>query len=415
MFAKSPQAIAQSASQHRRSRTPCSLTCIVLSSMVVLCWQLLVTVEACGQESRTHLYAGKTALPRLAPNLESALFRPDVSTNDKPRYKVIPIGPPPGRQSSFVTLSRSVNNEGTVAGYGYNGVSPEDLFLTSRPFLWRRGELSELPLLDGWPAAFAFGVNDHEQVVGSANKIDQNSNIIQTAVLWDHGKLLNLGASFPGAVTSFASDVNNRGRVVGAFFDTNFTEVPFTTRGGTIELLPLLPGMTDAEPSRINDLGEIVGQQLSANGGVPCLWYRTRTGYVAVNLGTFGGTVGFAIGINEVGFPIGYSTTVDQHARAFLWFGSLQNLGILPGDTDSAAYDINDEFQIVGLSFTATSTRIFLWENGHMTDLHNLVPPDTPLFNDNVGQINDRGEIAVDTMHADGTQAGFLLVPNDDE
>jgi probable HAF family extracellular repeat protein len=257
-------------------------------------------------------------------------------------------------------------------------------------------------------------VNDNEQVVGSANKLDENANVIQTAVLWDHAKLLNLGAGLAGAFTSFASDVNNRGRVVGAYFDASLTEIPFTMHHGAIELLPLLPGMTNAEPGRVNDRDEIVGFQFSNTETVPCLWYRKDDGYVAVNLGSFGGTVGLAIGIDELGFAVGYSTTNDGHAHAFLWFGVLQNLGTLPGDTDSLAYDINDKLQIVGLSGTATTTRSFLWENGHMTDLHHLVPPETPPFNDSVGQINDHGDIPVVTMHSDGTQAGFLLVPDNE-
>jgi probable HAF family extracellular repeat protein len=416
MFGKSPHDATQLASEPKANRAQCGPQRIVVSILISLCWLTLPTVEAWGQEGRTHLYTGKPAGRRIESQPQSGVTLPTESTNNKPRYKVIPIGPPPGRQSSFLTLSRSVNNEGTVAGYGYNGVSPEDLFLTSIPLFWRHGQLSELPMLDGWPGAFAFGVNDREQVVGAANKIDNNANIIQTAVLWDHGKVVNVGARFSGAVTSFASDVNNRGRVVGAYFDQNFTEIPFTLLNETIDLLPLLPGMTNAQPARINDLGEIVGQQFSDTEAVPCSWHPSGDGYIAVNLGTFGGTVGFAVGINDQGFTVGYSTiSGDQHVQAFLWFGPLEDLGALQGDTDSLAYDINDRNQIVGLSGTATTTRTFLWENGHMMDLHDLVPTDTPPFNDSVGQINNRGEIPIVTMHADGTQAGFLLVPLDEK
>ncbi len=399
---------------HRKNRRPRRLVRVVASRLAILACLTVPALEALGQQNNLHLYSGKSGWHLGVSQPSRDVPSPYQPSSNKQRYRVIPIGPPFGRESSFLTLSRAVNNRGTVSGYGYNGTSTEDLFLTSVPFTWRQGKLSLLPLLDGWPAAFAFGVNDREQVVGSANRTDSNGNIIQTAVLWDRGKPINVGARFQGAITSFASDANNTGRMVGAYFDRNGTEVPFTTLGNTTQLLPLLDGMTNAEPARINDLGEIVGQQFSPTEAIPCLWYPNRDGYVAVNLGSLGGTLGFALGINELGFTVGYSTVSgDQHVQAFLWFGVLMNLGTLPGDTDSLAYDINDRNQIVGLSGTATTTRTFLWENGQMTDLHDLVSPDTPPFNDSVGQINDRGEIPVDTMHADGTQAGFLLVPKE--
>jgi len=401
--------------RHGKNHWPRRSLRAVLPLLVILAGLTVPALQALGQQNKIHLYSGKSAWHLGSSQPSRDVPSPGQPSSNQVRYRVIPIGPPPGKESSFLTLSRAVNNHGTVAGYAYNGTSTEDLFLTSVPFNWRQGKLSLLPLLDGWPAAFAFGVNDREQVVGSANRTDSNGNIIQTAVLWDRGKPLNVGARFQGAITSFASDANNRGRVVGAYFEQNGTEVSFTTLGNTTQLLPLLAGMTNAEPARINDLGEIVGQQFSATEAIPCLWYPKGDGYVAVNLGSLGGTLGFAVGINELGFTVGYSTVSgDQHVQAFLWFGVLMNLGTLPGDTDSLAYDINDRNQVVGLSGTTTTTRTFLWENGHMTDLHDLVSPDTPPFNDGVGQINDRGEVPVDTMHPDGTQAGFLLIPKDE-
>lgn len=69
----------------------------------------------------------------------------------------------------------------------------------------------------------------------------------------------------------------------------------------------------------------------------------------------------------------------------------MQDLGTLPGDTLSEATGINDQGQVVGVSFP--SSHAFLWEDGMMTDLNSLVLPGSSLSLISTGDINDRGEI----------------------
>jgi probable HAF family extracellular repeat protein len=53
----------------------------------------------------------------------------------------------------------------------------------------------------------------------------------------------------------------------------------------------------------------------------------------------------------------------------------------LPGDLLSIANDINSKGQVVGNSCDVNfNCRAFLWENGVMTDLNALIPPDSPLY-----------------------------------
>lgn len=377
----------------------------------------LVTIQAVGQQPLARGYTGRPPWNGHTPHLATDIRPKSTDGELKARYSVIAIPPLSGKASSFVTLSRAVNNQGVVVGYSYNGsLSSADLYLTALPFVWQEGHIRDLPLLSGWSGAFAFGINDVGQIVGTSNKVDTNSQIIQTAVIWDHGKIHNLGELLSGASISFASDVNNWGRVVGAYFNSDETrEIPFALFRGKVDVLPLLPGMTDAEPGRINDFGEIIGEQFSNTASVPCVWYWDGTGYVALDLGSLGGTQGLAIGINELGVIVGGSNLAgDQQVHSFLWFGRMQDLGTLPGDTNSLAYNINDKNQIVGLSGTATTTRTFLLEHGVLADLQDLVPPGTAPFNDSVGQINDHGDIPVDTLNSDGSQSAFLLMRKDD-
>lgn len=82
------------------------------------------------------------------------------------------------------------------------------------------------------------------------------------------------------------------------------------------------------------------------------------TGYTFVDLGTLGGDHSGAMGMNDQGQIVGWSTipgcTTANGApckRAFLWEnGAMTDLGFLPGDEGSIARAINDNGLIVGNS-----------------------------------------------------------------
>ena len=92
-------------------------------------------------------------------------------------------------------------------------------------------------------------------------------------------------------------------------------------------------------------------------------------------------------------------------------------LPLLEGDKTSAAYDINEEGQIVGVSNGPldgpVGQRAFLYENGMMMDLNGLIQPDSSLYLLLAQGINDSGEI-VGTAIDSSTSAvvAFLAVPS---
>ena len=79
----------------------------------------------------------------------------------------------------------------------------------------------------------------------------------------------------------------------------------------------------------------------------------------------------------------------------------MQDLGVLPGDVNSAATSINDRAQVIGELGIARAVRMmgnpraFLWENGVMTDLNTLVPGNSPLYLLIGSSINSRGRSRV--------------------
>ncbi len=118
---------------------------------------------------------------------------------------------------------------------------------------------------------------------------------------------------------------------------------------------------------------------------------------------------------------IGFANNTEGNAQAFLWTQESRKMRALPfigDDNSSAAYDINEKGQIVGISDGGTEPyggRAFLYENGMIMDLNGLVQGDSSLYLFLAQGINDRGEIVGTAIDASGGQVGFLAVPAYDD
>jgi len=116
-----------------------------------------------------------------------------------------------------------------------------------------------------------------------------------------------------------------------------------------------------------------------------------------VDIGTFGGTCGQAIFINNRGQVVGTSSLAgNQTTHAFLWErGTLQDLGTLGGVNAQADW-ISDSGLIVGradVSMQNANHHAFLWKNGAMTDLGVLDPwPCSTALS-----VNSKGQVIGDT------------------
>jgi probable HAF family extracellular repeat protein len=328
----------------------------------------------------------------------------------------------PNEQSSFLPVAGTINNGGVVAGYSFNGPfgASNNFFLTAVAFIGERGRLEALPLLSGWPGAFAFGLNNNRQVFGVANNVDSAGNIVQTPVLWDGGSPINLGTLLPNS-SADALGMNDRGEVVGGSFSFDLNlETPFVWYKGQMKALPLLPGAFGGEADGINNSGQVTGFLDFGTTPPPgtgefhsVLWTPKTGSYVVVDLGNFGGNFGSGQHVSNRGQVVGWASDAAGNAHAYLWEGGpLQDLGLLPGGTFSVAFDINQRGQVVGFGDRTDGNVVpFLWENGVMTDLNELVPAGTPLLDGSPGSINERGEIGVNSFSPDGTSVAFVLTP----
>jgi probable HAF family extracellular repeat protein len=344
------------------------------------------------------------------------------------RYAITDLGTLGGTFSQ----AGGLNNRGSVAGFS---TPPGDQVVHA--FLWQRGVFTDLGTLGG-PNSFTFEdypLNDRDMVSGFSETstpdpngedvCGQGTNLICLPFVWRRGVLTALPTL--GGNNGIASEINNRGQVVGVAEKTtpDVTCVPpfflqlgaVVWQNGHAQELPPFPGDPDAVALGINDKGQAVGWSgpctgVFGNSFHALLW---ENGTVT-DLGNLGGATGnSAADINNQGQVVGSSDLPgDTTGHAFLWQnGVMTDLGTLPGDVSSQSLGINNRGQVVGLSFDASgNVRGFLWQNGVMTDLNTLIPPGSPLSVLEALGINDRGQIAgYALVIATGEVHGFLATP----
>jgi len=306
-------------------------------------------------------------------------------------------------------------------------IDPLNGFLTVHAVVWKDGQVIDLGTLEGGYESLASDINNRGQVVGaSQNAIPDPFGYggVQTrAILWQHGAMQDLGTLGTGN-DAIAPFVNDRAQVAGWSY-TNSTPNPATGiptqdpylwhHGEMLDLGNL--GGTLGSTNALNNQGQVVGVSNVAGdlSGHPFLW--TKPGPMQ-DLGTFGGTFGEATWINDAGEVVGLASLPgDQLFHAFLWKNGVKtDLGTLDGDSTSDAHGLNVKSQVVGSSESGNgSTHGFLWEDGSMFDLNTLISSASKLNLYFPTIINDRGEIAGQGQLPNGDIHAFLLIPCDDD
>jgi probable HAF family extracellular repeat protein len=330
-----------------------------------------------------------------------------------------------------------ISSNGFVAGFSENGlIDPQTGQPAGVAVLWDGHKAINLGTVPGGTESLADAVNSRGQVVGVSNNDVPDATSIngfptQTrAFLWQNGVIKDLGTL--GGPDAFATFVNERGQVAGfSYTDSTVnpltgvpTTHPFLWENGKMRDLGTLGGTVAGEflPNSLgyfNNHGELVGASNLAGDLTlhPFLWSKSEG---MKDLGTLGGTFGYANWITDSREVAGLSSTLnDQALHAFFWKdGVMADLETVGTDPDSEAKSVNSQGQVVGASFdlaAGVDLHGFLWEHGGpIVDLNILVPPGSGVTILNAFDINDRGEIAGNGVLPNGDVRSVLLIPCDE-
>jgi probable HAF family extracellular repeat protein len=301
-----------------------------------------------------------------------------------------------------VVDATDINNRGQIVGYAFPGNDQADPAQHANVYLWLNGTRIDLGTL-GTPQVGAFGINENGSVVGQIDPPNSNPH----SFLFDP----NIGfANLPHfGLASGAAAINDVNQIVGgAYYETGYRAFLYD-RGQMSDLGTL--GGHYSSATDVNNRGQIVGSS-TVRESHPFRAFLYDNGTM-LDLGTLGGASSVAYAVNESTQIVGYATTIDGgHAFLYQPIGGMRDIGTL-GET-SSAYDINESGHVVGIYFGAgeATSRAFVYDsvNG-MRDLHSLIPHNsgwTQLFDANA--INDHGQI-VGSGRINGEKHAFLLTP----
>jgi probable HAF family extracellular repeat protein len=330
-----------------------------------------------------------------------------------------------------------ITANGLVAGFSENGlIDPQTGQPAGVAVLWEGGKAINVGTVLGGTESLASAVNNRGQVVGfSNNDIPDAFSLAgfptQTrAFLWQYGVMRDLGTL--GGPDASASFVNNHGQVAGFSYTDSAvnpstgvpTTHPFLWENGKMTDLGTLGGTLSGSPLNItfgwlNNRGDVAGASNLAGDVTqhPFLWTKSEG---MKDLGTLGGTFGYANWVNDSREVVGISSNLnDQALHAFFWRdGVMTDLETVGSDPDSEAKSINFQGQVVGASFdlaAGADLHGFLWENGGpIVDLNKLIARGSDMTIVNAFDINDRGEIAGNGFLANGQARAVLLIPCDE-
>jgi probable HAF family extracellular repeat protein len=367
--------------------------------------------------------------------------------SDPLRYEVAQL-PSLGGTSS---AGFSINNRGWVAG---RSNLPGNRIRHAT--LWRDGSLTDLGTLGSeernsvvrWPVKNVRGLITGISQTDEPDPLRENwscSAFFPAATAtgyrclgfkWQNGVMTPLPTL--GGTHGFAAGSNNRGQIVGWAENTvhdptceppqvlQFRPVVWGPNE-RIRDLPLLPGDTSGAATALNDRGQIVGISGICDQAVgrftaihAVLWEHGKV----IDIGNLGGVAWHTPNaINRRGDIVGFSNFSpadggNLRPHAFLWTESdgIEDLGTLPAplDDNSDAWGINKRRQVVGSSCDVDGNcHAFLWQDGAMSDLNELVDSEDVLIA--AYDIDDRGRITGQAFDdEEGAFVAFVATPTRD-
>lgn len=276
---------------------------------------------------------------------------------------MVDLGTLPGGN---ISQANGINDAGQVVGYASINIptGPFDPLYT-HAFVYSGGALVDLGTLSSTQpeihSSFANAINSNGEIVGSSDAVQGGPY----AVLYSGGAINDLGTLPSGSTVepdplqSMAYAINNQGQAVG------YSEYPMTADSivqhavrydnGSVVDLGTLPGDYGSVATGINNQGEVAGSSYGSSGGKGTAHAFVYNGKNLVDLGTLaGGDYTEATGINDQGQVVGGGyTSANGTEHAFVSSGGVMTdlNSLLPQNSGwvlTKATAINNAGQIVG-------------------------------------------------------------------
>lgn len=307
------------------------------------------------------------------------------------------------------TYGLAINNNGQVTGYGYiaqefqvtcpphqYGGSTKCFERPYHAFLWSNGTMKDLGTLGGHFSK-GIAINLSGEVVGSADL----STGFSDAFLWNGTKTTDIGSWN-------VAGINDSGTISGSYSGTvigSCSQGACVDTNGTFTQLPNPSGL-DCGGGPINNNGDVIGGCSDSTSNATSkayvvLWHNG----MPTDLGNLGGPeiVATALNNSSPAQVTGYGQDSTDAQHAFLWSNeTITDIGAAFYPDELYPTSINDSGVIVGGPF--------LWRNGTLQNLNNLIPPGSGVTINDATGINDKGQIVVNGSSASGGTA-FLLTP----
>ncbi|MFG0251562.1 MAG: hypothetical protein ACF8NJ_01660 [Phycisphaerales bacterium JB038] len=289
----------------------------------------------------------------------------------------------------------SLNQHGDVAGISY-----DEHYLNGEGFVYVQGHLRYVGAPGGGGTSSVVAINNLGHAAGTLNG-SQGSE----AFIWI-GHRVRLGTL--GGNRSYGHCINDLGQAVGLAALPDNSLSGFIWEDGEMRPLPIWPAW-------INNNDQIVGGAMLLENGelyqLPGPGHAAEGWYIHDN-----GDIAGAVRITSPGgYPVARAA-VWRDRELVLLLGTLADERPFEGEGMSIIKGINADGVIVGMSTNATYSAYvpFLYRDGAMVQLDDLMPEPWVALDVFAGSINDAGQIAV-TAKIPGVNGirALLLTPID--
>ena len=338
-----------------------------------------------------------------------AAFLGEVGFASAAQYQLVDLGDLPGGDDW--STGESINNAGQVVGRSDTAFS-SDVNAGKHAFIW-----------DLTYGKTDLGVVPGEEWTSNVN-INNAGNIAGTywgyarAFTWDtiNGKQM---LTVPGSMPYYgAYDINDNGSIIAANWNFDASQSnSYLLKNDVWTFIPALVSTPlSMHAAAMNNHDQVVGYGRVGGVGYTTLYEA----FVWDELGgtralpTLGGTINMANDINDSGQIVGSAYTAgDETRHAVLWSGETITVLSGPGASNSGALGINESGEVVGFLTAADSTyHAFLYLEGEMLDLNDLIDPGTGWTLNYAWDINDNGWITGEGLDANGNTHGYVLIPS---